>query len=76
MHLRLQGTSIYKDCMDKIYKYGFWLLVIYVCLDISLYLMVMQKLFFTNRLVCKQKSSFFQDDQNFHFLRFYFQNKS
>ena len=38
MHLRLRGTSIYKDFMDKIYKYGFWLLVIYVCLDISLYL--------------------------------------
>jgi len=24
--------------MTKVYKYGFWILVIYVCLDLSLYL--------------------------------------
>ena len=24
--------------MNKVYKYGFWILVTYVCVDISLYL--------------------------------------
>ena len=34
----LAEQKLYFYMMNKVYKYGFWILVIYVCLDISLYL--------------------------------------